>query len=368
MVIAMVVGFGVSGGAVPYQVIDLGPGGSSLSGEARAINSSGQVVGSKFSSVYVGYHAFRWDSSYGPRDLLALPGYDYTWATGVSDDGRAVGESYGGGSYQGEACLWQSLTPQGLGFLPGDYDCSLAYHINNAGQVVGTSSVYSDQHHTTRPVLWENGVIRNLGVIDAFQAGSAAAINDTGMVVGACYTYEVAMRACLWSDGLVTYLGEPAGHTFSSASDINNLGAVVGGSGPSWWQSYACLWRHGVATNLQLDVPEGYQSWDSRATAINNLDQVVGYLINPANPRQGHAYLWENDSMQLLPGVADPQYGGWTEALGINDDGWIVGFAGDQWVTSRAVLWIPVPEPTGLLALASGLAGLGGAFFRRRRR
>jgi len=361
MVIAMVVGLGGGAGAVTYEIRDFGP---ALSGMAVDINDSGEVVGNEMVNLNYGAHTFHWDSVDGKRALHELDAYPYSAVTRISDDGRAVGNSYGKDDYQGEACLWQNLTPQGLGFLDG-HNTSLAYGINNAGQVVGSSAVYRQRN--SRPFLWENGVMRDLGIIDAFQEGSASAINDTGMVVGGCSTYQVATRATLWFDGTITYLGEPANHTVSSASDINNLGDVVGNSGPSLAQPYACLWRHGVATNLHLNAPAGYQSWFSSATAINNLGQVVGHLCsNPSqgHPYEGYAFLWENHSMQLLPALSG--YSNWTTAMGINDQGWIAGFAGNAYNECRAVLWVPVPEPSSLLALFSGLAGVGGIVWRRR--
>jgi probable HAF family extracellular repeat protein len=349
---------------MPYQVWDFGP---ALSGQAVAINNSGEVAGNEMVNLNYGLHTFRWDSVNGKQALRELDAYPYSSVSRISDDGRAVGNSYGIHDYQGEACLWQNLTPQGLGFLDG-HDSSLAYDINNAGQVVGSSSVYTQQN--TRPFLWENGAMRNLGVIDALQEGAATAINDAGMVVGTCYNYAAeAQRATFWYGGVTGYLGEPAGHTVSCAYDINNLGDVVGWSSTSWAQSYACWWHQGVATNLHLDAPPEYQSGCSRATAINNSGKVVGNLYNNpsyGDPHEGQAFLWQNHSMQLLPALSG--YSNWTNAMGINDQGWIAGFAGNAYNQCRAVLWIPVPEPSGMLALGSGLAGLGGVFFRRRRR
>lgn len=366
VVLGIAVGLCGGAGAVTYQApIDLGPG------IARAINNLGQAVGNNAYSFSYGAHAVLWENgSTVPTPLPYLPSPYNNWAQAmdINDQGQVAGESVMASTYQGQACLWENKTanPTPLGFLP-DHDTSLAYGMNNAGQVVGGSTVYTNWD-TWRAVLWQNDTIQNLGVLDAWPRSNASAINDLGVVVGGVGTSGGAQRATLWYGGVAGYLGEPAGHTRSGAVDINNLGDVVGSSGPSSGQSYACWWHAGVATNLHLDAPSEYQSGYSSASAINNSGQAVGWLLT--NPSQGHqyegrAYLWQNHSMQLLPLLDGYEY---ATAQGINDLGQIVGFAGDGYTESRAVLWNPVPEPSSLVALGSGLAGLGGVFFRRRRR
>ena len=278
-----------------------------------------------------------------------------------------AGESVKESTYQGQAVLWENKTanPTPLGFLTG-HDYSLAYDINNAGQVVGASCAYELGWDTSRAFLWQNGLMQNLGVLDAWPRSGASAINDLGIVVGGVATSASggSQRATLWYDGVAGYFGELPGDLISVASDINNLGQVVGYSGQTVWGGHACLWQSGAVQDLHT-LP-GYTN--STAHAINNLGQVIGNCVDnwhqPYNFRN-RAFLWENGSMQALPLLDGYQY---VAALGINDQGQIVGYAGDGYIETRAVLWNPVPEPSSFLALGSGLAGLGGVFFRRRRR
>ncbi|MDO8683100.1 MAG: PEP-CTERM sorting domain-containing protein, partial [Armatimonadota bacterium] len=93
--------------------------------------------------------------------------------------------------------------------------------------------------------------------------------------------------------------------------------------------------------------------------AINNAGQIVGQTADKK------AALRDTDgSLTVLPGLDALAQ---SQALGINDAGWIVGYSFDASYNSHAVLWQPVPEPSSLLTLAGGLAGLGGFALRRKR-
>jgi probable HAF family extracellular repeat protein len=87
-----------------------------------------------------------------------------------------------------------------LGTLPGG-DLSLAYGINNRGQVVGFSYTASG---LPRAFLWEDGEMTDLGTLPGGADSSAWGINNRGQVVGASATASGAAHAFLWEDGEMT--------------------------------------------------------------------------------------------------------------------------------------------------------------------
>jgi probable HAF family extracellular repeat protein len=146
---------------------------------------------------------------------------------------------------------------------------SIAYAINNAGQIVGDSYVDGVSYATE----WSGGSIINLGL------GSASGINDLGQVVG-----SGPGGATEWSNSRVVNLGNLPGAVGSDASAINDTGQVVGTSDVSA-RSYATEWTGGSVINRGGQPAETY----SFADGINNAGQVVGISNgSPSpNPRPG---------------------------------------------------------------------------------
>lgn len=331
-------------------------------------------------------------SLYSSGDAYGSVAYD------INDSGQVVGYSYwllwDGTAYYQQAYLWQNGTIQGLGTLSGD-SCSIAYGINNSGQIVGASSIWGSYFYegsyfygdeiNAHSFLWHNGVMQDLGALPGgINKSTARAINDSGQVVGCSWTSTPCSndRAYIWQNGVMQDAG------MGAAYDINDNGQVVGYWSLLWqngkdqyldrtWHSMftgindsgqivgyfydanyrginASLWQNGVRQDLGTLPGKSM----SRATGINNSGQVVGYSsLDPMGIISSNAFVWQNGVMQDLgPGQANA----------INNSGQIVGKAYDANGICHAVMWNPVPEPSSLLALASGLSAFG-IFLRRRK-
>jgi probable HAF family extracellular repeat protein len=236
-------------------VINLG--GLTDGSEAFAINASGQVVGSGGNDGF----AKEWSGG-NTVDLGDLPGSIASNALGINDVDKIVGVSVfdinvGGGGLVGSphATEWSGGNIMDLGGLPGSTG-SVAYGINNAGQIVG-ASYFGVFNQVSVATEWSDGNIIDLGGEDSI----AYAINNLGEVVGQNGNYAVA-----WSGGSMVVLGAGAAYA------INDLGQIVGESDGS-----ATEWSEGTITDL--GGPPG--SIVNVPLAINDFGQIAGYGTIP---------------------------------------------------------------------------------------
>ncbi|HET6837473.1 MAG TPA: kelch repeat-containing protein, partial [Gemmatimonadales bacterium] len=252
------------------NITDLG----TLGGEraaASGINGNGDIVGTITEGGL--RRAFLWRSSGTVTHI------NRTTAEDVNTARKVVGGI--------DAYSWQAGTVTELPALSTDPDCSFtwAFAVNTSGQVVGQSE---NSSCSTRPVIWENGTVRNLGDLGA-GFGRARDINDSRQIVG----YS-SPHAFLWENGTMRSLGTLGGD-FSEAFGINNAGQVVGGSNRQEFSSeiHAFLWASGSMTDLGT-----LGGTTSYGLDINDNGQIVGYSTT-ANGRT-HAFWWQNGVMSDL--------------------------------------------------------------------
>ena len=108
------------------------------------------------------------------------------------------------------------------------------------------------------------------------------AINNRGIVAGqATLSDNKTWHPVLWEDGIVSDLGVLPGDLVGIAAGINNRGEVVGASvsapGPATGNPRAYVWQNGVMTDLNSLVPARSPLYLLTAIAINDSGEIVGF-------------------------------------------------------------------------------------------
>jgi probable HAF family extracellular repeat protein len=292
----------------------------SVSTDPRAVNAAGQVAGTAIfhPPKNAGNHAVLWKKE-GPQDLGTLGG-PASHGLGINDAGHVVGfSSVGGGPKPAiRAFLWVDGKRTDLGALPGGSN-SRAADINNAGEIAGDADAPGAG---ARAVAWRNGRLRELPTLGGLSC-AAFAINNKGAIAGeAQLPGNRALHAVLWEDGSIKDLGTLGGQ-FSTAQDLNDEGAVVGYSAISAESNrmHAFVYEAGRMTDLGT-LPSANNSY---ALGINRRGEIVGQAELPGGTGL-RAVIWLDDKLRDLNSLI-PSDSGWTllSARAINDGGIIVG-------------------------------------------
>jgi probable HAF family extracellular repeat protein len=248
--------------------------------------------------------------------------------------------------------------------LPPDWDGVTANAIDASGAIVGVS--VQEGQPFAHGILYEDGVLHDLGVLPGDAGSEARAINAGGDIVGISITSDLLEHAVLWRKGQIIALGALPGDVSSAAWGIDNAGRVVGESRDANANSRPFVWHNGVMTELtQLEQPgiglsftrDEIAAWtcpDAKAGPnashrvgviawvpcpiespdelipdiedVNASGQAVGTVLRrlDIDHLASHGYLWSGGKRILLPPVAgEPDVG--SEPHAINDQGDIVG-------------------------------------------
>jgi len=239
---------------------------------ALGINSAGVIAGTAY--VNGQPHGVIWNgvigNGPGTTDLGAG-----IFVTGINDPGVVIGGN-------GHAFILVNGVYQDLGALPGG-DWSSASGINQSGTVVGDSSVASGNF---RGFVWnpQSGMLE-LGTLGGLNS-HATGINQSGEVIGHASLasgYEHAFSAV---GAIMTDLGTLGGSSY--AYGINDSGTIVGYSWtPNSDHPHAFVYLNGMMIDLNSLIPSG-AGWELlEAYGINNAGQIVGEgLLNG----QSHAF------------------------------------------------------------------------------
>lgn len=291
-----------------YSVTSLG------NGTPYSINDLGQIVG-----VSNGY-ATLFDPNNGINNITlgTLSQGGLSEAHDINNYGKIVGYSYNSIGVQ-KATLFD-ITGQGnnmeLGRNQGSDKYSRAYSINNVNIIVG--GVYNG-----------NAAIFDIGgaTYSALGNGEAYAIQNDGQIVG--YSRSATPTpsyACIFTGGQRINLGYlPGNNSLSRALANNQGGQIVGYSSNSTGRLRAVLFDStGNQQNVDLQTLGGIAS---AANAINDGGLIVGYAYNAAGIQRATLFDSTGGGSNIDLNTVIDQTSGWVlnNALGINNNGWIVG-------------------------------------------
>ena len=238
-----------------------------------AINDQGEVVGQSLSSGGT-HHAVSWTNGI----VSALSDFGYgSRATAINDQGVIVGSAQTSGGLD-EAVMWQNGTLSVLGVLPGGssylyVDASRALAVNSSDQVVGMSLTSGDVYHG---FLWQNGTMTDLGTLSGGTTSEATAINASGQIVGYGTDSSGRYQAIQWVNGSPVKLADLSSGGSGEAQAINDNGVIVGYSTNSYGYDHAVIWQNGSVTDLNSLLPGSSQWVLTDARGINDQGQIVG--------------------------------------------------------------------------------------------
>ena len=159
----------------------------------------------------------------------------------------------------------------------------------------------------------------------------ARAINRGGTVVGQAEAPDGTQHAVIWEEGVIRDLGN-RGVGINDAVAINDSGVVVGTARQPCSYHYCTyhptdpwIWKDGVFVRPPVEGPVYLSD-------VNNRGVVAGYLRSTDSHREfGEGFLLRGEEVQWLgkPNVTNPGYGQRLDgsfALEINDAGEVAGY------------------------------------------
>ena len=370
-----------------YKLIDLGTLGGpisygSVNGDGfRLLNDAGMVASSADLAVpdpnasFFCYnldcfqtHAFQWKNGV-ITDLGALPENNNSAAGSINSRGWATGQSQSStidpvlGFPEFRAVLWKQGQIIDLGTL-GSGTESLGIFLNDAGQVIGFSTINSEPDPVgfffqTHTFIWQNGQKFDIGTLGGANTfpGASCSHPPEGMVWGQSATSTTpnpdtglpTLDPYLWDHGKMTDLGTLGG-TFGFANCATSRHDVIGQSNLAGDATFhAFLWHNGKINDLGTLGGD-----DSEAIWVNEAGVIAGSADLPT-PGIHDAVRWKDGQILDLGTISGDAC---SRGRSINGRGQIVGGSSDCHNFLHAFVWEeggPMLDLNTLIPPGSGL-------------
>ena len=247
-----------------------------VSSRPTSINDGGTIVGNRENGTAL--QATIWNG-FIPSALPALPGTTKSQAVDINNSGTVVGVSEFGSEPSVQATMWSggiatALNPLVAGFNSG------ALAINQLGTIAG----FAYDENGIHPAVWAGPTPVALDVLPGNPYSLAYDINDADIVVGTS-----GVNAAVWHGVIPTALDDLPGALQSAALAINDSGTIVG-EGIGAYGNRAAEWRDGVVYDLFDESDALARGWSSLyyGLDINEGGQIVGGGMIDG---QNHAFL-----------------------------------------------------------------------------
>jgi probable HAF family extracellular repeat protein len=182
--------------------------------------------------------------------------------------------------------------------------------LNNAGEIVGSSSYYSPT--TAAPFLYQNGKFTDLTPALGATA-MIRGITDSGQVYGGINGATGGSGFIPNSNGQVTWINPHPGQHYAGVSGLDSGGDML------YWSGIQNLLSHqGTTTNINaLYAGQTFGVW-----TLGEGGQAIGSAYPASNLTQEHAFVYQNGKLTDVGSL-----GGLTEAFGVNRAGQVIGFS-----------------------------------------
>ncbi|WP_164932018.1 hypothetical protein [Janthinobacterium sp. 17J80-10] len=276
---------------------DLGTlGGASSS--AAAINTQGQVVGTSGLNGTVESRGFIYSAGKLQSIGALISGVrSSSEARAINNRAQVVGIGSNLDVPQAPRERLYAVAYDRGALRPLNNDMLAATGINDRGQIIGYKQVFDGLPFRARAILLDNGKLTELGTLDAVpgRASIPAGINNAGEIVGTSSNLLTGFsQAFTYRNGKMANLGAQLGYATSEGKAINNFGDVVGaGTRPGKEGSQPFVYSKSGLTELNTLPAVLSAGWVlSEATGINDVGQIVGsgykngqqraYLLTPS--------------------------------------------------------------------------------------